>query len=111
MTAPASCTISGTVYTAGCVALEGALVKIRVLPYASADGYLLEYPPDDTMLTTSTKTQKVETNASGVWSITVPQGAVILIEIPEEGTAAVGSVPAASTATYPADLGLYRVKS
>lgn len=111
MTAPATCTISGTVYTGGCAALEGALVKIRVLPYASAENYLLEYPPDDTILTTSTKTQKVETNSSGVWSITVPQGAVILVEIAEEGTMAVGTVPTASTATYPADLGLYRVKA
>ena len=110
MTAPATCTISGTLYTGGCVALEGALVRMRVLPYGSAEKYVMEYPPDGSIATTSTKPQAVETNASGVWSLAMPQGAVVMVEIYESATYAVGTVPAAATATLD-DLGLYRVKA
>lgn len=110
MTAPATCTISGTLYTAAGAALEGRLVRIRVLPYDVLTDFLLEYPPADWMPTTSTDPQEVETNSSGVWSIVVPQGAVIRVEIPAAYIDHAGTVPTAATATLD-DLGLYRVKA
>lgn len=109
MAAPATCTISGTLYTAAGAALEGRLVRIRVLPYDALDNFLLEYPPMDWVATTSTDPQEVETNASGEWSITVPQGAVVHVEIPAAQINHAGTVPAESTATLD-DLGLYRVR-
>lgn len=110
MTAPATCTISGTLYTAAGAALEGRLVRIRVLPYSVLTDVLLDYPPDDTTPTTSTDPQEVETGASGTWSIVAPQGAVVRVEIPAAYIDHVGTVPAETTATLD-DLGLYRVKS
>jgi len=110
MTAPATRTISGTLYTAAGAALEGKLVKIRVLPYDDASSYLREYPPSDSTPTTSIEPQEVETSNLGAWSITVPQGAVVLVEISAQGVYHAGTVPAAATATLD-DLGLYRVKS
>ncbi len=110
MTAPATCTISGTLYTAAGAALEGRLVRIRVLPYGVLSDVLLEYPPDDAIPTTSVEPQEVETNSSGVWSIVVPQGATIRVEIPVSYIDHAGTVPAASTATLD-DLGLYRVRT
>ena len=109
MTAPATCTISGTLYTAAGAALEGRLVRIRVLPYDVLTDYLLEYPPADWIATTTTDPTEVETNSSGVWSVTVPQGAVIRVEIPAAQIDHAGTVPAESTATLD-DLGLYRVR-
>ena len=109
MTAPATCTISGTVYTAAGVALEGALVRFRVLPFDSFENYLLEYPPSDSVMTTTITPQETETSNLGAWSITVPQGAVVRVEIPQMGVDHAGTVPAASTATLD-DLGLYRVR-
>jgi hypothetical protein len=110
MTAPATCTISGTLYTAAGAALEGRLVRIRVLPYDSLDKFLLEYPPADWIPTTSVDPQEVETSSAGAWSVTVPQGAVIRVEIPAAYIDHAGTVPSESTATLD-DLGLYRVKS
>ena len=110
MTAPATCTISGTLYTAAGAALEGRLVRIRVLPYGDLSTFLLEYPPADWMPTTSVDPQEVETNSSGGWSIVAPQGAVIRVEIPAAHIDHAGTVPTAATATLD-DLGLYRVKA
>lgn len=109
MTAPATCTISGTLYTAAGAALEGRLVRFRVLPSDSAEQALYGYPPSDAVMTASTDPQEVESNSSGLWSITVPQGAVVRVEIPALRIDHVGSVPAASTATLD-DLALYRVR-
>lgn len=110
MTAPATCTISGTLYTAAGVALEGRLVRIRVLPYDSLTDYLLEYPPAEWIPTTSVDPQEVESNASGMWSVVAPQGATIRLEIPAAYIDHAGTVPTASTATLD-DLGLYRVRA
>ena len=110
MTAPATCTISGTLYTAAGAALEGRLVRIRVLPYDVLTDFLLEYPPADGIATTSIDPQEVETNASGVWSIDAPQGAVIRVEIPAAYIDHAGMVPTETTATLD-DLGLYRVRT
>ena len=109
MTAPASCTVSGTLYTAAGAALEGRLVRFRILPNDSAEEALLGYPPSDAVMTTSTDPQEVESGSSGAWSIAVPQGAVIRVEIPALQIDHIGTVPAASTATLD-DLGLYRVR-
>lgn len=109
MTAPATCTISGTLYTAAGAALEGRLVRIRVLPSDSMEEALLGYPPSDAIVTTTTDPQEVESGASGSWSIAVPQGAVIRVEIPAMQVDHVGTVPSESTATLD-DLGLYRVR-
>ena len=109
MSAPATCTISGTLYTAAGAALEGRLVRFRVLPNDSADEALLGYPASDAVMTASTDPQEVETNASGEWSIVVPQGAVLLVEIPANQTYHIGTAPSASTAGL-SDLGLYRVR-
>lgn len=110
MPAPATCTISGTLYTAAGAALEGRLVRMRVLPYDSLGQYLTEYPPADWIPTTSTDPQSVETAANGTWSITVPQGAVIRVEIPAAYIDHAGTVPEESTATLD-DMTLYRVKA
>lgn len=110
MTAPATCTISGTLYTAVGAALEGRLVRIRVLPYDVLTDFLIDYPPADWIPTTSTDPQVVETASNGTWSIVVPQGAVIRVEIPSAYIDHAGTVPVAATATLD-DLGLYRVKS
>lgn len=110
MPAPATCTISGTLYTAAGAALEGRLVRIRVLPYDDLSTFLLEYPPPDWIATTSVDPQEVETSSLGAWSIVVPQGAVIRVEIPAAYIDHAGTVPAASTATLD-DLGLYRVRT
>jgi len=109
MTAPATCTISGTIYTAAGAALEGALVRIRVLAYDSAELFLLEYPPSDWVATTSVAPQEVETASNGAWSITVPQGAVVRVEIPQLNIDHAGTVPSESTATLD-DMTLYRVR-
>lgn len=110
MPAPATCTLSGTLYTAAGAALEGRLVRIRVLPYAGLTDFLMEYPPGDDVMMTSTDPQEVETSSLGAWSIVVPQGAVIRVEIPAAYIDHAGTVPAASTATLD-DLGLYRVRT
>lgn len=110
MTAPATCTISGTLYTAAGATLEGRLVRIRVLPYDALTDFLTDYPPADWIPTTSTDPQEVETASNGTWSIIAPQGAVIRVEIPAAYIDHAGTVPAAATATLD-DLGLYRVKS
>lgn len=82
---------------------------MRVLPFDDATSVVCEYPPSDTTPTTTIEPQEVETSSLGAWSVTVPQGAVILLEIPALSVNHVGTVPAASTATID-DLGLVRVR-
>jgi len=90
MAAPATCTISGTVYLAGS-GQAGQLVRWRVVsatpPVAAGDGHASGDPT------------VAYTDASGDWSITVPQGLTLWLEIPAAGVDHYLTVPAAATAT------------
>lgn len=90
MTVPATCTLSGTLYL-GATGQPGQLVRWRVIsstpPVAAGDG---NASGDPTV---------VYTDASGVWSVTLPQGLTVWLEIPAAGVDHYLTVPAASTAT------------
>lgn len=90
MSAPATCTLSGTVYLGG-VGQAGALVRWRVIsttpPVTAGDGYASGDPT------------VTYTDASGGWSATLPQGLDVWLEIPAAGVDHLLTVPAASTAT------------
>lgn len=90
MAAPATCTLSGTLYLSG-AGQAGQLVRWRVIssapPVAAGDGNASGDP-------TATYT-----DASGVWSITLPQGLTVWLEIPVAGVDHYFTVPTASTAT------------
>ena len=99
MSAPATCTLSGTVYLAGS-GQAGQLVRWRVVsaapPVTAGDGHASGDPT------------VAYTDASGDWSITVPQGLTIWLEIPAAGVDHTFTVPALSTATL-ADVSLAEV--
>lgn len=99
MTAPATCVLSGTVYLSG-TGQPGQLVRWRVVssepPVAAGDG---KASGDPTV---------AYTDASGVWSITLPQGLTVWLEIPAAGVDHYLTVPAAPTATL-ADASLSRM--
>lgn len=96
MSAPATCTLSGTVYL-GASGQAGALVRWRVVsdapPVVAGGGHASGDPTF------------VYTDSSGNWSITVPQALTIWLEIPAEGVDHLLTVPAAVTATL-ADVSL-----
>ncbi len=99
MAAPSTCTLSGTVYL-GATGQQGQLVRWRVIsdesPVTAGDG---KASGDPTV---------VYTDASGVWSITLPQGLTVWLEIPAAGVDHYLTVPAASTATL-TDVSLSRM--
>ena len=90
MSAPATCTLSGKVYLAAS-GQGGALVRWRVVssepPVASGDGYACGDP-------TATYT-----GSDGSWSITLPQGLAVWLEIPAAGVDHTFTVPSTATAT------------
>lgn len=96
MTAPSTCTLSGTVYL-GVTGQGGALVRWRVVstdpPVTAGDGNASGDPTS------------VYTDASGVWSLTLPQGLTVWLEIPAAGVDHLLTVPATATATL-ADVAL-----
>lgn len=99
MAAPSACTISGVVYL-GATGQPGQLVRWRVVsdepPVTAGDG---KASGDPTV---------AYTDASGVWSVTLPQGLTVWLEIPAAGVDHYLTVPAASTATL-SDVSLSRV--
>jgi hypothetical protein len=99
MAAPATCTVSGTVYL-GATGQQGQLVRWRVIstepPVTAGDGIASGDPT------------VIYTDSSGVWSITLPQGLTIWLEIPAAGVDHYLTVPAASTATL-TDVSLSKV--
>jgi hypothetical protein len=89
MTAPATCTVSGTIYGPDGVAYAGALVRARVYeepPVEGGDG-VLAIDADSTY-----------TDGSGDWSLDLPQGTVVWLEIPVAGVDHLFVVPAVSAA-------------
>jgi len=99
MSAPATCTLSGTVYLSA-TGQSGQLVRWRVVsnepPVTAGDG---KASGDPTV---------VYTDSSGAWSITLPQGLTVWLEIPAAGVDHYLTVPAASTATL-ADVSMTEV--
>lgn len=99
MAAPLTCILSGTVYL-GATGQPGQLVRWRVIsdapPVTAGDG---KASGDPTV---------VYTDSSGVWSVTLPQGLTVWLEIPAAGVDHYLTVPAASTATL-TDVSLSRV--
>lgn len=95
----ATCTLSGTVYR-GASGQSGQLVRWRVIsdesPVVSGGGYASGDPT------------VTYTDASGVWSVSLPQSLTVWLEIPAAGVDHYFTVPAASTATL-ADVTLAEV--
>lgn len=90
MAAPATCTLSGTVYL-GAAGHGGALVRWRVVsdaPPVVAGGGWASGDPTVTY-----------TGSDGIWSVTLPQGLTVWLEIPAAGVDHLLTVPAVSTAT------------
>lgn len=94
MTAPATCTVSGALYAASGGAASGVLVRARVVsstpPVAAGDGTAIGTP----VVTYA--------DTAGAWSLTLPQGLSVWIEIPEAGVDHTFTVPSASTSTFEA---------
>lgn len=90
MAAPATCTLSGTLYLAA-TGQSGQLVRWRVVstepPVTAGDGKASGDPT------------AVYTDSSGVWSVTLPQGLTVWLEIPAAGVDHLLTVPSTSTAT------------
>lgn len=99
MSAPSTCTLSGTVYLSA-TGQSGQLVRWRVIsdvpPVTAGDGYASGDPT------------VTYTDSSGAWSVTLPQGLTVWLEIPAAGVDHYLTVPAASTATL-TDVSLSRV--
>jgi hypothetical protein len=99
VTAPATCTLSGTLYLSA-TGQQGQLVRWRVIsatpPVTAGDG---NASGDPTV---------AYTDSSGGWSVTLPQGLTVWLEIPVAGIDHYFTVPTASTATL-ADLSLAEV--
>lgn len=91
MAAPALCTVSGKAYLGG-TGQGGVLVRWRVVsstpPVAAGDGHASGDP------------KVTYTDSSGAWSISVPQGLSIWLEIPALGVDHTFTAPAASTAAF-----------
>lgn len=92
MTAPSTCTVSGTLYAASGAAASGTLVRARVVssspPVTAGDGTAVGTP----IVT--------YTDAAGAWSLALPQGLSVWIEIPEAGVDHTFTVPSSSTSTF-----------
>ena len=99
MSAPATCTLSGTVYL-GVTGQGGALVRWRVVsetpPVVAGDGWASGDPT------------VTYTGSDGAWSLTLPQGLTVWLEIPAAGVDHLLVVPATATATM-ADVSLSEV--
>jgi len=90
VTAPATCTVSGTLYGPTGAAQAGALVRARLAgtpPVVAGGGHA---SGDPTVTYTA---------ADGTWSIALPQGLTVWLEFAAMGLDHIGTVPAASTAT------------
>lgn len=91
MAAPV-CTVSGTLTDAAGAAKARALVRARVLD-------------DDAGSVRSGVAVSIEavttvTDAAGAWSIALPQGASVRIELPAAGVDHVGTMPETSTVAF-----------
>ena len=90
MGAPATCTVSGTLYSASGAGAAGALVRARVIsdepPVAGGDGYL------------SGEAVSTFAASDGSWSLALPQGATVWLEIQAAGINHETTVPASATA-------------
>ena len=91
MAAPV-CTVSGTLTDAAGAARARALVRARVLD-------------DDAGSVRSGVAVSIEavttvTDAAGAWSIALPQGASVRVELPAAGVDHVGTLPAAATVAF-----------
>lgn len=99
MAAPATCTLSGTLYGPTGSAVAGALVRARVVssepPVAAGGGHASGDP------------SVVFTGTDGAWSIALPQGLTVWLEIPAAGVDHAFTVPSAATATL-SDVSLNR---
>lgn len=91
MAAP-TCTVSGTLTDAAGAAKARALVRARVLD--DDVGSVLSG------VAVSIEAVTVVTDAAGEWSIVLPQGASVRLEIPSAGVDHVGTIPDASTLTF-----------
>lgn len=93
MSAPATCTVSGTLYDATGTAVAGALVRCRVIgtPPVTAGG--------GNATGESTVTY---TDASGAWSLALPQTLTAWLEIPAAGICHTLTVPDEATAALSA---------
>lgn len=100
MTAPATCTVSGTLYGPTGAAQAGALVRARVIsaapPVVAGGGHATG---DPTVIYSGT---------DGAWSVALPQGLTVWLEIPAAGIDHTCTVPATSTATL-SDIALAEV--
>ena len=91
MAAPV-CTVSGTLTDAAGTAKARAVVRARVLDDEEGSvltGFAVSIEPVTTV-----------TDAAGAWSITLPQGARVRIELPAAGVDHVGTVPETSTVAF-----------
>ena len=91
MAAP-TCTVSGTLTDAAGAAKARALVRARVLD--DDVGSVLSG------VAVSIEAVTVVTDAAGEWSIVLPQGASVRIELPAAGVDHVGTVPETSTVAF-----------
>jgi hypothetical protein len=90
MAAPATCTLSGTLYGPTGAVVAGALVRARVVgtpPVEAGGGHASGDPV------------VAYTGTDGAWSIALPQGLTVWIEIPAAGIDHSFTVPSSSTAT------------
>lgn len=91
MAAPV-CTVSGTLTDAAGTAKARAVVRARVLDDEEGSvltGFAVSIEPVTTV-----------TDAAGTWSVVLPQGAIVRIQIPVAGIDHVGTVPDASTVAF-----------
>lgn len=101
-----TCVLSGTVADGTGTAVKNALVRVRlsgmgVSPSPVLVGYPFVRPLDVVVsggVTVSAVAQMVYTDAAGAWSVTLPQEAAFVIEIPAADVYHYGRVPAAATA-------------
>ena len=93
MTAPATCLVSGTAYAIDGTAQSGVLVRARVVasstwPVSAGSGVATGDP------------EVAYTDGAGSWSLTLPQGLYVWLEIPSAGVDHFFLVPSDATANF-----------
>lgn len=105
----ATCVVSGTVTNTAGTGIEGAMVRVRIGAQSPTTNTVQTTPLswtrswDGAVFGTeavSAVAQTVWTTAGGAFSVTLPQSAAVLFEIPSADVYHVGCVPTASTATF-----------
>lgn len=92
MTAPSTCIVSGALTDASGAAKARAIVRARVLDDDAGSvlsGAAVAIEPVTTL-----------TDAAGAWSIVLPQGARVRVQLPAAGIDHVGTIPSASSVAF-----------